>query len=83
MLNYASTPGPSEERGRDGNGDRSLALPSCTPYVSCCPFGPLHSFAVHGAAGHNRGEAVERQPLARTQGRNLDRILIFLRLRRV
>ena len=32
-----------------------------------------------GAAGHNREEAVERQPLARTQGRNLDRSLTFKR----
>ena len=32
-----------------------------------------YSFAVPGAAGHNRGEVAERQALARTQGRNLDR----------
>ena len=42
----------------DGNGDRSLAWPSFTPHPS-----PLYSFAVLGAAGHNRGggeRAVER-----------------------
>ena len=43
-------------------------------YIRLCP---LHSFAVPGAAGHNRGEAAERQPLARTQGRNLDRGFTF------
>ena len=40
-----------------------------------CVFSPMYSFTVRGAARHNRGEAAERQPLARTQGRNLDRCL--------
>ena len=37
----------------------------------------LYSFAVPGAASHNRGEAADRQPLARTQGRSLGRCLTF------
>ena len=45
--------------------------------TSDASFSPLYSFAVPGAAGNNRGEAAERQPLARTQGRNLDRVLNF------
>ena len=76
LPDFANAPGPCGDRGEMAMAF-ARSLPSCTPYVSCCPFGPLYSVAVQGAAGHNRGEAVERQPLARTQGRNLDRSLTF------
>ena len=76
ILNYAKAPGPFEDRG-----EMAMAIArSPGPPVrstSVASFSPLYSFAVPGAAGHNRGEAAERQPLARTQGRNLDRVLTF------
>ena len=37
------------------------------------PLLPCAVRSVHGAAGHNRWGAAERQPLAKTQGRNMDR----------
>ena len=68
MLNYAKAPGPSEDRGEMA---MAIARSPGPPVRSTtgASFSPLHSFAVPGASGHNRGEAVERQPLARTQGR--------------
>ena len=74
LLNLENALGPFGGRGRWQW--RSLArLPFLTQYI-------LYSPAVFGAAGHNRGGTAERQPLARTQGRNLDRCLTFLCLLR-
>ena len=51
---------------------RALACPArFTQYIRWC-FLPLYSFVVQGAAGHNRWGAAERQPLEKTQGRDMD-----------
>ena len=60
---YAKAPGPSDDRGEMA---MAIARPPGPPIRSTtdASFSPLYSFAVPGAAGHNRGEAAERQPLA-------------------
>ena len=74
LLNFANAPGPSWDRG-----EMAMALAprlAPFPFTVCQMLSTLPvQFAVLGAAGHNRGGAAERQPLARTQGRNLDRSL--------
>ena len=77
MLNYAKAPGPSEDRGEMA---MAIARLPCALYAVSTSDGvlsPMYSFAVPGAAGHNRWGAAERQLLAKTQGRNLDRVLTF------
>ena len=60
---------PSGPRG-DGHGVAWLhAAPAA--FLSSV----LVHFRVHGAAGHNRWKGAERQPPAKTQGRNMDRSL--------
>ena len=76
ILNFANAPGPFGERGEMA---MAIARLPCAPLRSTSDgvSSPLYSFTVPGAAGHNRGAAAERQPLAGTQGRNLDRGLNF------
>ena len=58
----------------DGNGARSSPCPFPSQYVRCCPLS-LYSLRSLELPATTEGGAAERQPLARTQGRNLDRSL--------
>ena len=70
FLTFVVPPGPRGE----GNGDRSPALRAYTQYIRCCLLCLVQCSGPWSCRPQPRG-AAERQPLARTQCRNLDRSL--------
>ena len=74
LLNFANGPCPSWDRGEMAMALAPRLAPFPSQYVRCCPLS-LYSLRSLKLPATTEGGAAERQPLARTQGRNLDRSL--------
>ena len=76
LPDFANAPGPCGDRGEMAMAIARLFCPLLLS-TSDTAFFPLYSFAVLGAAGHNRWGVAETPLPVKTQGRNLDRGLTF------
>ena len=76
LPDFANAPGPCWDRGEMAMAIARLFCPLLLS-TSDTAFFPLYSFAVLGAAGHNRWGVAETPLPVKTQGRNLDRGLTF------